>query len=80
MTVDQDEPIPYSSPPPKHLPPNYGSYHQLYRVDGKLVAMSVLDILPTCVSGVYFVYDKAFERFSFGKVTTAVQLVVLHLI
>ncbi len=30
-----------------------GSYHQCYRLDGKLVAMGVLDLLPTCVSSVY---------------------------
>jgi arginine-tRNA-protein transferase len=30
--------------------------------------MGVLDILPKCVSSVYFMYDKAMERFSLGKV------------
>lgn len=30
-----------------------GSYHQCYRLDGKLVAMGVLDLLPHCVSSVY---------------------------
>lgn len=51
-----------------HLPQTYGSYHQLYRVDGQLVAVAVLDILPSCVSSVYFMYDKNWEKFSFGKV------------
>lgn len=27
----------------------YGTYHQLYRVDGKLVAVGVVDILPKCL-------------------------------
>lgn len=31
-----------------------GAYHQVYRLDGRLVAMAVLDLLPDCVSGVYF--------------------------
>lgn len=30
-----------------------GSYHQCYRLDGKLVALGVLDLLPHCVSSVY---------------------------
>jgi len=30
-----------------------GSYHQCYRLDGKLIAMGVLDLLPKCVSSVY---------------------------
>ena len=28
----------------------------------------MLDILPGCVSSVYFMYDPQWERFSFGKV------------
>lgn len=32
---------------------NIGSYHQCYRLDGKLVAVGVLDLLPHCVSSVY---------------------------
>ncbi len=34
----------------------FGSYHQCYRLDGRLVAFGVLDLLPGCVSAVYFVY------------------------
>lgn len=64
----QSEDIPYPSPPPANLPKKYGSYHQLYRLDGELIAMAVLDILPYCVSSVYFIYGKAWEHFSFGKV------------
>jgi len=62
-------PIPYSSIPPEHLPKAYGSYHQLYRLDGKLIAMAVLDILPSCVSSVYFIYDPTFEKYSLGKIS-----------
>ncbi|KAF8897435.1 arginine-tRNA-protein transferase [Infundibulicybe gibba] len=63
-------PIPYStSSPPSHLPIHYGSYHQLYKLDGELIAMAVLDILPHCVSSVFFMYDKTWEEFSFGKLS-----------
>ncbi|KAL1739129.1 arginine-tRNA-protein transferase, partial [Schizophyllum fasciatum] len=62
-------PIPYLSPPAEHLPRTYGSYHQLYRVDGKLIAMAVLDILPKCVSSVYFMYDNDWQAFSLGKLS-----------
>ncbi|KAJ7507668.1 arginine-tRNA-protein transferase [Mycena galericulata] len=62
-------PIPYSSPPAAHLPANYGSYHQLYKCDGKLIALGVIDILPNCVSSVYFVYDPEWEEFSLGKLS-----------
>ncbi|KAK7049626.1 Arginyl-tRNA--protein transferase 1 [Paramarasmius palmivorus] len=63
------EPIPYQSTPPSHLPTHYGSYHALYRLDGKLIAMAVLDILPHCVSSVYFMYDDDWEEFSLGKLS-----------
>jgi arginine-tRNA-protein transferase len=46
-----------------------GSYHQCYRVDGRLIAMGVLDLLPHCVSGVYLIYHSDFEKWSFGKLS-----------
>lgn len=63
------EPILYPSSPPDHLPKSYGTSHQMYRLDGKLIAIGVLDILPSCVSSVYFIYDNTWERFSLGKIS-----------
>ncbi|TVY43586.1 Arginyl-tRNA--protein transferase [Lachnellula subtilissima] len=45
-----------------------GSYHQCYRIDGKLIAIGVLDLLPQCVSAVYFMYHESVNEFSFGKI------------
>lgn len=44
-----------------------GSFHQCYRLDGKLVAIGVLDLLPDCVSSVYFLYDESIHKHSPGK-------------
>lgn len=33
--------------------PTYGSRHIYYRIDGQVVAVSVVDILPLCLSSVY---------------------------
>ncbi|QDS73562.1 hypothetical protein FKW77_001069 [Venturia effusa] len=52
-----------------YLPRKLGSFHQCYRLDGRLIAMAVLDLLPHCVSGVYFVYHSDFEQWSFGKIS-----------
>jgi len=41
----------------------------MYRLDGKLIAIGVLDILPKCISSVYFMYNKEWERFSLGKIS-----------
>lgn len=64
----KSEPIPYQTPPPSHLPSHFGSYHQMYRLDGELIAVGVLDILPGCVSSVYFMYNAKWEKYSLGKV------------
>jgi len=45
-----------------------GSFHQCYRLDGKLVAIGVLDLLPDCVSAVYFLYHESVHGYSLGKV------------
>jgi len=47
-----------------------GSFHQLYRVDGVLVAFAVLDLLPDTISSVYFIYDPdSMGKFGMGKVS-----------
>lgn len=44
-----------------------GSYHHCYRLDGKLVAVGFLDLLPDAVSAVYFAYDESIHKHSPGK-------------
>ncbi|KAK1761406.1 arginine-tRNA-protein transferase [Echria macrotheca] len=44
-----------------------GSFHQCYRLDGKLVAVGVLDLLPDCVSAVYFFYHESIRNHNPGK-------------
>lgn len=41
----------------------------MYRVDGKLVAIGVIDILPGCVSSVYFIYAEGWGPWSLGKIS-----------
>ena len=38
-----------------------------YRLDGKLVAIGVIDLLPHCVSSVYFLYHESFSKYNPGK-------------
>ncbi|XP_018079707.1 arginyltransferase 1 L homeolog isoform X4 [Xenopus laevis] len=44
----------------------YGSFHQQYWLDGKIVAVGVIDILPYCVSSVYLYYDPDYAFLSPG--------------
>lgn len=44
----------------------YGSFHQQYWLDNVLIAVAVIDILPQCVSSVYFFYDPDYAFLSLG--------------
>ncbi|XP_031435376.1 arginyl-tRNA--protein transferase 1 isoform X5 [Clupea harengus] len=44
----------------------YGSFHQQYWLDGRLIAVGVIDILPSCVSSVYLYYHPDFSNLSLG--------------
>lgn len=51
-----------------------GSFHQCYRIDGKLVAIGVLDLLPDCVSSVYFLYHESIHQHAPGKLAALREL------
>ena len=44
----------------------YGSFHQQYRINGKLIAVGVIDILNGCASSVYFFYDPDYQFLKLG--------------
>lgn len=44
----------------------YGSFHDQYWLNGQLIAVGVIDILPSCISSVYFFYDPAYSHLSLG--------------
>lgn len=44
----------------------YGSFHQQYILNGKIIAVGVIDILNNCVSSVYFFYDPEFQYLNLG--------------
>ena len=52
----------------------YGGFHQQYYIDGKLVAVGVLDILPWCISSVYFYYDPDYSALSFGTLSALYEI------
>ncbi|KAM6185936.1 arginyl-tRNA--protein transferase 1 isoform 1-T1 [Rhynchocyon petersi] len=81
MTIHQDPPdecgkteftrFLCSSPLEPESPPDgpecgYGSFHQQYWLDGKIIAVGVIDILPYCVSSVYLYYDPDYSFLSLG--------------
>ncbi|KAI8910257.1 arginine-tRNA-protein transferase [Gorgonomyces haynaldii] len=56
----------------------YGSFHQKYYIDDKLVAVSVIDILPYCVSGVYFFYDPDYSFLSLGNYSALREITLVN--
>ena len=43
----------------------YGAYHRQYLLNGKIIAVGVIDILPSCVSSVYLYYDPGRSNFQY---------------
>ncbi|XP_066585122.1 arginyl-tRNA--protein transferase 1-like [Prorops nasuta] len=52
--------------PEGDLPEGYGSVHEQYWLDGKLIAIGVIDILPLYASSVYFFYKPDCSHLSLG--------------
>ena len=46
----------------------YGTFHQLYRLDGKLVAIGIIDVVPKGIVSIYMWYNvsKEISKYSFG--------------
>ncbi|XP_022643643.1 arginyl-tRNA--protein transferase 1-like [Varroa destructor] len=51
-----------------------GSFHQQYWLDGRLIAVGILDLLPSCVSSVYFYYDPEFSFLSLGTFSSLCEI------
>ncbi|KAA8539587.1 hypothetical protein F0562_026279 [Nyssa sinensis] len=50
------------------VPPcGFGSFHQQYVIDGRLVAVGVIDILPKCLSSTYLFWEPDLAFLSLGK-------------
>lgn len=49
-----------------NIKPKLGSFHQQYILDGKIIAVGVIDILPRCLSSKYLFYDPDYKFLSIG--------------
>ena len=56
----------------------YGSYHQHYYIDSKLVMVGVVDLLPNCLSSVYVYYDPDFMFLSPGVYSALSELAAVR--
>ena len=59
---------------PEIYPKKYGTYNIIHRIDGKIVAVGVWDILPTTLSSVYFYYDPDYQFLDIGVFTAIKEI------
>ena len=55
-------------------PCGYGTFHARYELDGSLIAVAVLDILPRCVSSVYLFYAPTYGHLSLGSLSALQEI------
>ena len=65
---------PIKSPPDRIL----GSYHMHYYLDGELLMISILDVLPTYIVSIYFIYDPDIRFMTPGIYTCLRELELLQ--
>lgn len=72
--ADKDEPDSTKTKPghPENL--EYGCYHMNWYLDNKLMAVGVLDILPECMSSVYFFFDPKYKPLQPGIIGSIYEI------
>jgi arginine-tRNA-protein transferase len=66
---------PASSYPPGGAPPcGFGSFHQQYWLDGRLIAVGVIDVLPRALSSKYLFWDPDYASLSLGKLASIQEI------
>ncbi|KAL6937466.1 hypothetical protein ACO0RG_003976 [Hanseniaspora osmophila] len=58
----------------------YGPVHECYYHKGKLIALAVLDFLPTGVSSVYFIWDPDYSKWNLGKISALRELALVTIL
>ena len=59
---------------PEIYPKKYGCYNFIHRIDGKIVAVGIVDILPTSLSSVYLYYDTDYQFLDLGVLTSILEI------
>jgi len=56
------------------FPKRYGTYNFIHRIDGKMIAVGVWDILPTSLSSVSLYYDPDYKFLNLGTLTAIKEI------
>jgi arginyl-tRNA---protein transferase len=60
--------------------PGLGAYHMYHRIDGKLVAVGIIDITPTVLNSAYFMYDPDYKFLNLGVVGAVMEMQYMNMI
>ena len=66
--------LPNKTKHPEIYPKKYGCYNLIHRIDGKIVAVGIVDILPNYLSSVYLYYDTDYQFLDLGVVTAILEI------
>lgn len=67
----------FSSKETKSKAYRVGPVHECYYFDDKLIAIGVLDFMPSGISSVYFIWDPDYRHWSLGKLSALKELTLL---
>jgi arginine-tRNA-protein transferase len=75
-----EAPFPVADQTTPMKPPTCGNYHQHYKIGDLLIAVGVVDILPTGLSSVYLFYDPSFshQHVALGKYAILKEVEYTH--
>ncbi len=60
--------------------PGLGSYHMYHRIDGKLVAVGIIDICSQVFNSAYFLWDPDYKSLNLGVVGAIVEMEYIRMI
>lgn len=67
----------FTSKENKLKPHRLGPAHECYYFDDKLIAIGVIDFMPSGISSVYFIWDPDYKHWSLGKLSALKELTLL---
>ena len=59
---------------PEIFPKKYGTYNFIHKIDNKIIAVGVWDILPTSLSSVYLYYDPDYSFLDLGTLSAIKEI------
>lgn len=60
--------------------PGQGAFHMYHRLDGKLVAVGLIDLCSEVLNSAYFIWDPDYKFLNLGVVGALIEIQYMHLI